>query len=477
MLLLVTGFACESTQSSEGPTRDQRIDFASATSDPASHDVQICAGADGVVFVAWLDDRDYPGADDLWLNRSLSGGAIGSWWTSPHRINDRDDGVPLSVANADMHCDGRSVSFAWEDRRDGALARTQIYFDGSVDAGETFLTADARLDDDPEGLAMSVQPRIVGAGERLLVAWSDGRNGAYDAYASTSEDDGVTWSTERRLDATDPAGEAWSGGLDLAVNPRTGSVFAVWEDSRAGLSSLYMSRSSDAGISWEDDRVVIGAEGGGGTTAFAPNVCALGQETVITWHARPEEGGRQVLASTSTDDGITFSPEPLRLDDPASGAAESLYPSCVAAEGRMLLTWQDDRDGGFDAYARTIAGGVMGPEMRLDVGSPPGLANATGISTAAFDAAVFVGWQDDRDALENNDGSGRFEDLYGAMAFGETPFPTDVDLEIDTHVLGMSKKTGLDVDLTGNQWWAAWIDDRYGSDDVWFRTSPFSPSP
>lgn len=474
MLLLPAIVACEQLPESSGETYDTRIDFAGSSSDPDSHDLHLCVSDYGVVYVAWLDDREIPGVDDLWLNRSLAGGAPGTWWTTPTRVNDRDAGGEHPIQDPDMHCTGEAVSLVWNDRRDGILVNGQIYFDRSLDAGATFLDEDMRLDDDPEGLAMSVRPRIGGAVENLVVAWSDARNGAYDIYAAASENQGASFSTERRLDVTDDPGASWSGEIDLTVDPASGRVFVVWEDTRDAEAGLFIARSPDAGATWEDDVRIAGEEDVTGATAFSPDVCALEQDVLVTWHARPPGEGRHLLATTSSNGGTTFRSSALRLDDP-DNAGDSLYPRCAAARDRVLVAWQDDRDGGFDVYHRTLTGGAMGPEIRLDVGSPPGLANAADVSIATADTSAFIGWHDDRDALAQGDGSGQYDDLYGTLALGGAPFPDDDDISIDTHLLGLSAKSDLSVALTTDAWFAVWIDDRFGTDDVWFRTVELAP--
>jgi len=469
MLLLAAMVACEPESESGGDSYDMRIDFASSGSDPASHDVRLCVTDSGIAFAAWLDDRDAPGVDDLWLNRSLQGGAPGTWWAAPIKVNDRADGGNLPVRDPDLYCAGDAVSLVWYDQRDGTLGNGQIYFDSSFDAGETFLDQDLRLDEDPEGLAMSVRPRIAGAADNLVVVWSDNRNGAYDIYAAASDNQGASFSTERRLDVTSDPGAGWSGEIDLAVDPTSGRVFVVWEDTRDGDAALYLARSTDAGMTWEDDERIVG--GDDPSAAFSPEVCAWEQDVIVTWHARPPGEGRYILATTSSDGGTTYRETALRLDDPDSDG-DSMYPRCAAARDRMVVAWQDDRSGGFDVFQRSVTGGAMGAETRLDVGSGPGLANSTDIAMAASGTSVFVGWSDDRDALAEGDGSGRFDDLYGSLSVDGEPFPIDEDLEIDTHYLGMSGKTALSVALTGDAWFAAWIDDRFGTNDVWFRTVP-----
>jgi hypothetical protein len=473
MLLLPAMFGCEPAPEPGSESYDMRIDFASSASDPESHDVHLCVTEQGVAFAVWLDDRDLPGVDDLWLNRSLQGGAPGTWWSAPVKVNDRADGGELSVRDPEIHCSEESVFVVWYDQRDGTLENGQIYFDRSVDAGETFLAQDMRLDDDPDGLAMSVRPQIAGAADNLVVVWSDARNGAYDIYAASSENRGASFLTERRLDSTDEPGAGWSGEIDLAMDPTSGRVFVVWEDTRDGDAGLYLARSTDAGVSWEsDDRVPGEAEAL--AAAFSPEVCAWEQDVVVTWHARPPGEGRRILATTSSDGGTTFRTDALRLDDPESHG-DSLYPRCAAARDRTVVAWQDDRNGGFDIFQRRLTGGAMGPETRVDTGSGPGLANSVDIAMAAKDTSVFVGWHDDRDALAEGDGSGRYVDLYGSLSAHGAEFPADEDLEIDTHFLGMSGKDGLSVAMTSDAWFAAWIDDRFGTNDVWFRTVPIEP--
>ena len=76
----------------------------------------------------------------------------------------------------------------------------------------------------------------------LAMVWTDGRNGPdnaidYDIYAITIRDPSALGSTVNRRINDDPAGAA-QGLPDIASSP-AGTLFCIWEDSRAGNPDIY----------------------------------------------------------------------------------------------------------------------------------------------------------------------------------------------------------------------------------------------
>ncbi|MFZ5476395.1 MAG: hypothetical protein ACOZNI_06420, partial [Myxococcota bacterium] len=156
----------------EGPS-DVRVDHVPSDSDAESTEPRSCVTADGRVYVAWQDDRD--GTSAVWFNTSDDAGLT---WRDKDRQLNSGDAPAFAPA---IGCDGDRVHVAWEDARDGELAYHNVYVASSDDGGLTW-SSDVALDADPEGDAMSVGPAVVAVGEAAWVAWFDARDGAYDVY-------------------------------------------------------------------------------------------------------------------------------------------------------------------------------------------------------------------------------------------------------------------------------------------------------
>ncbi len=90
----------------------------------------------------------------------------------------------------------------------------------------------------------------------LVFAWPDARDGDYDVFASSSMDDGVSWSTPVRVN-DDPIGNGVVQDMVWPMFGRDGSLAIVWRDRRNGsspgyasASDTYCSSSPDGGIHW-----------------------------------------------------------------------------------------------------------------------------------------------------------------------------------------------------------------------------------
>ena len=137
LLSLVLGCGPGGEETEVGANLDVRIDMAPQENDPDSKESKMCVNDAGEVFVIWVDNRD--GKDDVWFNRSLDLGQ--SWMPAALRLNRGDS----NVWNASVACNSKGVYVVWEDDRDGELQNHNIYFNRSVDGGDTWAEQDLSL--------------------------------------------------------------------------------------------------------------------------------------------------------------------------------------------------------------------------------------------------------------------------------------------------------------------------------------------
>lgn len=433
------------------------------------------------VYAVWFDDREGP--SEVWLRYSLDGGR--SWSSEPVRVN--QDGIGRAF-NPDIACDGNTVHVVWEDDRDGVLENRNIYYNRSRSAGAEWLQDDVLIDGDVEGLGMSLSPRIVAAGDYVHVAWFDNADGAYDIFVASSDNGGSRWFEPNRLESDGP-------GASFATNPslaadEVGHVYVAWEDSRDTLNDIYFAVSNDGGLSWEEDQRLDLGDEPGGADSFSPRLVAEGGEVYVVWH--DERGGtRSVLANYSADHGATWLAEPIRLDtgiplgEEAPADTWEAYNAAIALyEGIAHVAWQDSRNGngGFDVYHRRLrAGGIDGDETRLDTSTTPGASNSVNPTVAVGPDGLVVSWEDLRhDECGEGDANGEqlcqrigFNDLYyNYSSDGGVEFNND-DRRIDTYLGGSKFSTNLTTTLLDGHLLNLWVDGRDGSQDVLFQRVPF----
>ncbi|RMH42939.1 MAG: hypothetical protein D6689_06520 [Deltaproteobacteria bacterium] len=174
-------------------------------------------------------DPDGQPSDDVFVAESVDGGAT---WTAPRRLD--DGGFPERLA-MDVAIDlgpGGEWTVVWSTVRgrgydaDVALATSA--------GGPLAFAPDA---DPPRD---QWAPAIARAGDALVVAWQDFRNGSNDIYLSVVRD-GAFGPAVRVDDGGDSAAQSWRPALAASAG---GVVYAAWEDSRTGHAELRWARGS-----------------------------------------------------------------------------------------------------------------------------------------------------------------------------------------------------------------------------------------
>jgi hypothetical protein len=188
-----------------------------------------------LVYVTWHDFRF--GSSDIYFNRSVDEGL--TWLSHDLRLDTGSmPGAALSF-DPQIAASGSSVYVTWSDFRNG-FPFPDIYFNRSVDGGLAWLAQDLRLDTGSgPGVASSYGPQIAASGSSINVTWYDHRNGLVsDIYFNRSVDGGQTWlSQDSRLDTGSGAGVASSYDPQIAASGS--SVYVTWSDSRAGAYDIY----------------------------------------------------------------------------------------------------------------------------------------------------------------------------------------------------------------------------------------------
>lgn len=209
-------------------------------------------------------------------------------------------------------------------------------------------------------------------------------------YLATSTDGGDTYAQEA-IHTREPAEDDWLSGASPAVDPLTGDLYVVWEETGDTPTVAFM-RSEDGGDSWSEPVAVNDVEPEREWTynEFFPSMSVASNGRIdvawydwrndVTFTEGAEDNALQdVYYASSTDGGETWTPN-------------------VQANDRAI----DRRLGVWDAY------GVRGP-----------------IGIASTDAAAYVAWSDTRNSSEET----QSQDIYftrvhasePSAVFGEAP--------------------------------------------------------
>ena len=261
---------------------------------------------------------------------------------------------------------------------------TALRFVRSADGGHTW-THPVTVTDNGDFGSNSFHALHVGIDGTLFASWLDGRDGKAAVFLSRSTDGGVTWEPNRRISA----GQACPCCRTALATAPGGVVYLAWRDVGAGnLRNIVVARSEDNGKTFgtprpvhDDGWVIDGCPHAGPSI----QVDASGRLHVIWWTGKAGAAG---VWYASSDDGQRFT-APVAL-----GVAPQSMPAhvqlAVSPRGRVLATWDDGTVRTPRVLVRMSAdrGATFGPAIQLSTAGQAGEFPVIGVSGDS----VIVAW-------------------------------------------------------------------------------------
>lgn len=317
----------------------------------------IAADAHGTVYVLYPQYFGVPGCAScpsptmiLQVSRDR-----GNTWSAPRLIASPGSGQYDAQVAVDP-VDGRTVYAAWlqDNKSDIAVAR-------SDDFGDTWSVVVANSTN-----AATDKPILAVRGPHVYV----GFNHSQKVWVASSHDGARTFSNA----VVNPnANLGWSlaggGVVDPAGNVHFGWAGYKRNGQAKGPVNLYVSRSTDAGVTWTNRLLDVSASPPD-CSAYQCGWAYLGAQVTLAgdeagalyalWNMGTVDGGpERVFFSRSTDAGATWSAK-AGVSTAASGVAHA-FPAIVAgAAGDVRIAWMDARQGTlWNTYYRSSANGGL----------------------------------------------------------------------------------------------------------------------
>lgn len=363
-------------------------------------------------------------------------GSVFSQWESDVRLTNNSSQSTRAYNNArTVDSDGGTLHTVWSDGRDGNY---EVYYKKSTNAGLSWGT-DTRL---TNSAGFSFYPAISVSGNRVMVTWTDDRNGYYDIYFKKSDDAGNSWSPDVRL--TNNTSTSNYPSIDASGN----TIIIVWQDNRHSNYEIYSKRSTDGGNNWETDFRLTN------NSSFSewPSVTISGSIVNIAWEDN-RDGNKEIYSKYSTDGGISWSGDNRLTNNSSPSTSVS-----ASSEGNFVdLTWSDQRDGNWEIYYKYSAdGGVTySPDLRLTNAS----GNSWWPSISSYDSFIHVCWQDARD--------GNKEIYYKLSTDGGSTWSGDLRLTNSSAVSDFPC-----INISGSALHIVWYDERDGNSEVYYKRNP-----
>ena len=277
----------------------------------------------GNVYVSWTQFDEYNSSNpaDKTIIRFARSTDKGETFSTPIKISETDGGclddddalegaVPAVGPNGEIY-------IAWGGHE-------KIYFDRSLDGGETFGT-DVIVTDQPGGWSLDI-PGIYRSNGMpvtccdvsnspyrgtIYINWSDQRNGTSntDIFISKSTDGGETWSEPKMIN--DDSSNRHQFFTWMTVDPVSGYLYVVFYDRRnttGDATEVYVARSKDGGETFENFKVSESSFTPTSSIFFGDytNIAALNGKVYPTWMRL--DGSSLSIWVTKIEDQVDIDP-------------------------------------------------------------------------------------------------------------------------------------------------------------------------
>lgn len=283
----------------------------------------VVADEQGRLHVVW-EERDEPAKEKIFYNRfTPSTGAGGSWLSQAVQLS-AGGAASYGAIRPQVNIDREGHLFvvwveAWDpqlvDFREGRLPQA-VYFNRSMDSGESWLSEPRRLSQSGPGSI------------KLVATWVDvANNGRGQVYVVWKEEEGYP-RTERIVFAHSPDyGSTWaSESQRLHQGPqksfiaepfhmRSGgadNVYLLWQEVGGPSWNLFFTRSSDRGRSWLPKPVRLASLPQANRGAHGLSFDTNGRSLYVAWEGGPKESN-EIFVNHSMDFGVTWLPEEIQV--------------------------------------------------------------------------------------------------------------------------------------------------------------------
>lgn len=251
----------------------------------------------------------------------------------------------------------------------------------------------------------SQSPDIIASNDGIFALWVESKSGRSDVFFSKSTDGGNTFGNSTNLSS------AVSGQSGYAAFTQKGQdVYVVWQTSLSGTASVFLSKSSDGGSSFEKPVMVSN------TTKLAafPQIAISDNHVYFTWIEKSDNNSTNIVFAKSDDKASSIG-TPLYL---THNLGISGIPKLLATGNQVYLAWEDNSKGNFDVFISKSDdyGASFHPPVDMSVNT--GQSGAPQIAVSGDN--VYAVWMDNT--------SGHYDILFTKSSDGGKSFVTPVNI-------------------------------------------------
>jgi hypothetical protein len=399
--------------------------------DGQERDPDIGVSDSGSFFVAWEDDRDGNGYQEIFA-RSFD--ATGAPLVNELSVNPVSSGQQRDPAGG-MASNGRAV-VVWEDDQDGngyyEIHGRRFNAAGAAVGGEIIVNQES------DGNQRNPDVAVAADGS-FVVVWEDDRddNGYYEIFARRFNANGVALTGDIAVNAVSD-GQQYAPRAAVASD---GRFVVVWEDDQDsnGYYEVLARRVSAAGTVSGGNIVVNSVSDG---QQRRPDVgMASDGRFVVVWEDDQDDNGYYEIFTRRFNANGTAMAGQTTINQDSDG--QQRYPRVHAnASFEFAVVWQDDRDsnGYYEAFARAFRSNGAPRANEITVNAVSGGQQLIPVVGMDSSARFYVAWEDDR----NENG---YYEIF-ALRANAAGLPQD-RVAIDWDGDGNATESGVSADING----------------------------
>ena len=254
--------------------------------------------------------------------------------------------VPLSYINADSSnpdittLNGNTVIVVWQDNLDESskiLFKKSMSNNNNNNNNNNEFSDQQNISNNQEN-NFEISPQIITSNNTINIIWDDFSPKEERSYIlkRSSIDGGNTFGHVMQL----------SNYSEFAINDISNvynnNVYIVWQGNFKGQFDIFLSKSSDGGITFSQP-INLSNDSGDSTN---PNLIELHNNLFVIWNDNSTKN-YNVMIKRSSDGGITFS-QPINLSNTTN--SDSINPQLAATANELFVVWQEDISGNNQIY-------------------------------------------------------------------------------------------------------------------------------
>lgn len=364
--------------------------------------------------------------------------SIASQWLPDVRLTNNSSSSATNENSAhSIAVSGNHIHVTWADNRDGL--DPEIYYKRSTNKGSTW-EADTRL---TNNIYVSYRSSIASNGSNVYIVWQDDRNSNFEIFYKYSTNNGSSWSSDIQLTnfvqtSERPVIAVWNN-----------SLVVVWTDYRDGLPEIYFKRSTNSGISWEDDVRLTLLSG----NAFWPTVSFAYGLIHVAWQDT-REGFEKIFYKKSTDLGFTWSADMRISNNNYAGT-----PNIASDSLGVFLIWEYNNSGQWDiVYSlSTDQGNTWGASNYITTNT----ANQLNPSFLISGNVLHVIWDDERVSQFNTE-------IYHKKSINKG-ITWDIDERLTSNSSYSERPSIATTSENDSSIHVVWTDSRDGNTEIYYK--------